>query len=474
MPGGNVTVVSQAQLESIRAKVADPVKTDAAQDRQRRKELSTIRASKWPNTIEAQRERKEKNRILQLEAAETERVKEDKRREIIKAEERRMQIERANKMLYDQTDRVKAFHSKMLHSDVIKENDKQIDFKKQITLLKKEMDEDFLVQQRAALEIAEQKELEKIELRTKAALDQKVIQLQQLEEVKSKLNAERAQRMVEGQMLLESAEREKKKEIEAALKRREESQQRNLDMMRANDALREYRRVQADQERLADEQVAAYAAHKAAMIEERKRREMQRQADKDATRDRMIAYMEANLEVERQKNEKLLKMQEDDSEAKRATDLAERNRQRTELQNAIDKSRAQQLELRALKKARDMENEVEYAAAWGQRLKELKEEEDSEKHQAFMKNKHNQALITRQMEMKLRKQKAEKHRDMEEAFASKLALEEEDQMFDEYTQVCLEEWEKTGKTTLPMTLHLGKTRATMEKGILPAVTNSFR
>jgi len=466
--------VSQAQLDSMRAKVADPVKTDAAQERQRRKELSKIRASKWPNTIEAQRERKEKNRILTLEAAEAERVKEDKRREVIKAEERRMQIERANKILYDQTDRVKAFHAKMLHSDVIKENEKQIDFKKQIATLKKEMDEDFLVQQKAALEIAEQKELEKMEARTKAALEQKAIQLQQLEDVKAKLNAERSQRMVEGQMLLEAAERAKKQEIEAALKRREESQQRNLDMMRANDALREYRRVQAEQERLADEQVAAYAAHKAAMIEERKRREMQHQADKDAKRDKMIAYMEANLEAERQKNEKLLKMQEDDSEAKRAADLAERNRQRAELQNAIDASRAQQLELRALKKARDRDQEIEYAAAWGQRIKELKEEEEQEKHNMFMKNKHNQALIVRQAEMKLKKKQAEKVRDMEEAFASKLALEEEDQMFDEYTQVCLEEWEKNGKTTLPMTLHLGKTKAAMEKGILPAVTNSFR
>ena len=38
-------------------------------------------------------------------------MKDDERQARIKAEERRAQIERANKMLYDQTDRVKMFHT---------------------------------------------------------------------------------------------------------------------------------------------------------------------------------------------------------------------------------------------------------------------------------------------------------------------------------------------------------------------------
>ena len=62
--------------------------------------------------------------------------------------------------------------------------------------------------------------------------------------------------MADGQRLLEAAEKEKQKEIERAIRAREEAQQRNLDMLRANDALKEYRRVQAERDRQAEEQIA--------------------------------------------------------------------------------------------------------------------------------------------------------------------------------------------------------------------------
>eukprot|EP00951_Prasinocladus_malaysianus_P017424 scaffold137349_cov40-Prasinocladus_malaysianus.AAC.1 len=176
-------------------------------------------------------------------------------------------------------------------------------------------------------QIAEQAELAKMEERKRAALAQKDAQMAQLEETRRKLLEDRypyicrpsrstdmQQRMVEGQMLLEAAEREKQKDIANQMKMRGEAQQRRLDTLRANDAIKEYRRVQEERERMADEQIAgsalyndrskkrrttsclAYAAQKAAIIEERKRREMERQAEKDRKRNEMIAYMEANLE----------------------------------------------------------------------------------------------------------------------------------------------------------------------------------
>ncbi len=46
----------------------------------------------------------------------------DRQEAELRAEQRRIQIERANKILFDETDRVKAFHGKMLLSDVLAEN----------------------------------------------------------------------------------------------------------------------------------------------------------------------------------------------------------------------------------------------------------------------------------------------------------------------------------------------------------------
>ena len=41
---------------------------------------------------------------------------------------RQMQIERANKMLYEETDRVKTFHSRLLMSDILREREEQIKY----------------------------------------------------------------------------------------------------------------------------------------------------------------------------------------------------------------------------------------------------------------------------------------------------------------------------------------------------------
>ena len=49
----------------------------------------------------------------------------------MRAEQRRIQIERANKILFDETDRVKTLHGKMLQCDAIKENEALISIKKQ-------------------------------------------------------------------------------------------------------------------------------------------------------------------------------------------------------------------------------------------------------------------------------------------------------------------------------------------------------
>ena len=70
-----------------------------------------------------------------------------------RAELRRKQIESANKMLYDDTDRPKKLHSKMLLSDVMQERVAQMDYAQQIKALKRHQDEAFLVQQAARLKV---------------------------------------------------------------------------------------------------------------------------------------------------------------------------------------------------------------------------------------------------------------------------------------------------------------------------------
>ena len=70
-----------------------------------------------------------------------------------RAQLRRKQIASANKMLYDDTDRPKALHSKLLLSDVMHERVRQMEYAQQIKALKQQQHDAFLVQQAAQLKV---------------------------------------------------------------------------------------------------------------------------------------------------------------------------------------------------------------------------------------------------------------------------------------------------------------------------------
>merc|ERR1719310_1702284 len=134
----NSVVISQSDLDRMKLAVSEgkgemqpPNMNELRTERVRLQKLSNDRVSRWPNTIEAERKKKEAARLQRLEDEESERKKIDKEEAAIQGEKRRMAIERANKMLYDDNDRVKSFHSQLLLSDVLKEREAQIEIARQ-------------------------------------------------------------------------------------------------------------------------------------------------------------------------------------------------------------------------------------------------------------------------------------------------------------------------------------------------------
>merc|ERR1719174_3651837 len=120
-------------------------------DRARLHELSNTRKGQWPNTIEALRERKDRMRSEKLEAEEKLRVEIDREEEALQAEKRRLAIERANKMLYDSTDRVKSLHSKLMLADVMEERERQIEVKARLRMREVENEERWYQKQQDAI-----------------------------------------------------------------------------------------------------------------------------------------------------------------------------------------------------------------------------------------------------------------------------------------------------------------------------------
>ena len=91
----------------MKKSIAPPVITDEQARANKLKAMSDARKSKWPNTLEATRKKK-------LQFLEDKAAKEEAERKVIDAEEaairskaRRECIERANEILYEQTDKMK-------------------------------------------------------------------------------------------------------------------------------------------------------------------------------------------------------------------------------------------------------------------------------------------------------------------------------------------------------------------------------
>jgi hypothetical protein len=87
--------------------------------------MSKQRMSTWNNTLEARRRQKEQARQAKIDDEEKRRQVMDKEEAAFQAAERKKAIQRANTLLYENTERVKAFGSKLYISDVLKEREMQ-------------------------------------------------------------------------------------------------------------------------------------------------------------------------------------------------------------------------------------------------------------------------------------------------------------------------------------------------------------
>lgn len=113
-------VISSSDLERMRRSVLkEQPRTEAEDRRARLRTMSQARVARWPNTLAAQRKQKEEARKRREEAEEAKRREVDKLEEDRRREERRQLIQRANKILYEQTDRMKQLRSQMMFSDIL-------------------------------------------------------------------------------------------------------------------------------------------------------------------------------------------------------------------------------------------------------------------------------------------------------------------------------------------------------------------
>ena len=220
------------QTEERRAVVATNTEKDTL------KELSEARKGTWNNTLEAQRNQREQAKAQRLDDDEEAKCVLDREEASIRATQRQAQIMRANKMLYDQTDRVKSFNSSLLLSDVLQERDLQINLKRRVEETRERHEAVLVKEREKAWEVADYAEAAKADERKRAALRQRDAQLLQIEQFRTQILAEMREDVAEGELIRRRAAEEEEEEKLRELRKREEAMRDHLSDDRLLAALR--------------------------------------------------------------------------------------------------------------------------------------------------------------------------------------------------------------------------------------------
>jgi hypothetical protein len=92
-----------------------------------------------------------------------ERRKMDEKENEIARKQRQEALERANKIMHDGQDQVKAFHSKMLLAEVLQERDMHDDLKKRKQKIEEQIEQQWVDQEKVTMQVYDQNTTKKLE-----------------------------------------------------------------------------------------------------------------------------------------------------------------------------------------------------------------------------------------------------------------------------------------------------------------------
>merc|ERR1712151_1109277 len=376
----------------------------------------------------------------------------------IQLDQRKATIDRANKLLYDESDRMKSFHSKMMLCDVLAEREAQVALKGELKKLEQIREDRFLEMEKQNYRKMLEREMKEKETKEELSKIAAKVQKEQLAEYKEKRFREIEDQMLEGELLrrkaiedLESEKQSERKRRDTAIKALAETQKANeyLKQIKAEDTLRQQRE---------DEKIQQYAARKEKMLRLRKQKEEEVFQQKQAARNKMIEDQATRLaQLQNDEDERV----ESQVKAKEASDEKKRL-EKEELMRRwnedINKSRAAQIQRKSNQRAKDKAEDVETAKFLGEWCKVLDKQEQEELE---MKNAANRKLAQehkKMVEIQRRRAEDDKKGDASVAIHAKKALEADTLEFHTYAEKCIRGYSEEGKNVIPLIKELREFR----------------
>jgi hypothetical protein len=418
------------------------------------KAVSQTKMRQWPDSIEMAKKNKLEVRKKVFFEKEAEKRKIDEEERKFQEMQKKIIVERANKLLFDAQDPVKSFHSKLLYADVLKERD----YQKEITNRKREVqskiDEGWLDLERQQMEAYDAKEYNKAVEEFNKKQDQIGTINQQFTDFKIKKVKEYQDRVVEGEMIKLAAkkalEEDKKKEEEIRNKcklQQEEFKKANAELEKVKE-----QRKQHEKEQL--KKIEEFAVKKQQLTDLRKRKEDEKFKEKQDQRQKLIDRQVQHLQQLKNREDEILDKQVKEAEEKRNRQEEEKKRRFEELKRQIDENRDLQTNRRREVREQDKKDDKEFVEYWKERMQQLELDEKEEKGEIRARNKNLQDFHKMQMEVKKKNAETEFVSDQEAAYKTKLMLNNEQDDFLKYAEESIKEYYNAGKDITPLILDL--------------------
>ncbi len=309
---------------------------------------------------------------------------------------RRQQIEKANRYLHDQQDMVKALKSKMLMCDVAHEREAQKALKARKEGVQREIEQSWLELEKQKQEEYDQKMREKLEAEYNKKMENAKAISDQLDEFKLNYIKTLKEEMLEGELIKRQAEEDLEREKVREVQRQKKMQAIKEDIGKANRDQVRQQQLLRQKEKEEEERIEKFTRAKEALDQERKDREEARFKNKLATRQAMIDAQVEKLRALKDNEEQVLNKQVAEAEDKANRLFEDQQRRKFEMKQAIERSRALQIEKKQKQRAAETQEEKDFAQFWKVRNDELQMAEQQERDEEKQRQKELVAFLKKQ------------------------------------------------------------------------------
>ncbi|CAH0376634.1 unnamed protein product [Pelagomonas calceolata] len=403
--------ISGNEMERLRSFTRPPPKKEEDLRNEHLKKLSEERVKNWPNTLAAQRKKKEQWKEIRAAEEEAYRVKVDNEERELREAAAAKAYAKAKYLKFENQDKTKFLRAQQLYSDCVYERQEQIREKEVMKLWEKEKEKAYhedVMRHVAEGDRREAAELEARKLKNAVICKQQQAQLAEFREnYLERLRIEKR----DGELIQKKVASNLKEDVRAREEEAIKQQLKRNENKLANEELKKLRLEAAVEDQIIDARVKKEVKRKEYYDAEIKKQKARMFAEKQRIKQRLIDNATRNLMNQMAADESALEEQveamrkkEDDLEA-----LKQRNIKEQKL--AIDQACKSAMARRAREREEDERQTAEMVKAWRAKNKEIDDEAEADekrRHDELMDLKKTQYEQREQYRARVRQERADR------------------------------------------------------------------